>query len=65
MRVFNLLSQRQILNMREYLGLLYISAKIDEINGDINKVKEKFKVVAETGNTLWIASQARQYLEKI
>lgn len=51
------------LNRRTYLGILYRLAQIDRIRGDMEKARKKYTKIAQYGNKLWIAKQAKDFLE--
>lgn len=50
------------LNTRLYLGVLFYLAKMDQQKGNVELAKERFHEVAEKGNTLWIAQEAKKIL---
>lgn len=50
------------LSTRLYLGVLFYLAKMDQQKGDVQLAKERFHKVAEEGNKLWIAQEAKQIL---
>lgn len=47
---------------RVRISVLYSLAKIDENTGDIDSAQNKYKEVAESGNKLWIAREAKRCL---
>ncbi len=47
---------------RVRISVLYSLAKIDENTGDIDSAQNKYKEVAESGNKLWIAKEAKRRL---
>jgi tetratricopeptide (TPR) repeat protein len=53
------------LSKRRHLSILYRLAQIDEKSGDRLAAQQKYKKVADNGNKLWIATQAKKYLEHI
>ncbi|WP_315115580.1 hypothetical protein [uncultured Clostridium sp.] len=55
-----LLNEKMTKRMR--IGVLYDLAKIDENTGDIDSAQNKYKEVAESGNKLWIAKEAKKHL---
>ena len=59
---------QQLLNKkisrRKHLEILYRLAQIDEMKSEADSAKKKYKKVADYGNKLWIAAQARKRLEK-
>jgi tetratricopeptide (TPR) repeat protein len=50
---------------RKRVEILYRLALIDDINGDTESAKQKYKEVADNGGGLWSASQARKRLDTI
>lgn len=50
------------LSRRTYLSILFRLAQIEEINGNHEKAKKKYKHVVEQGNKLWIVEQSRKRL---
>lgn len=51
------------LTKRRHLSILYRLAQIDEVLGDRKTAKDKYHEVADNGNKLWIAIQAKKNLE--
>ncbi|MEW9095268.1 MAG: hypothetical protein AB2417_09320 [Clostridiaceae bacterium] len=55
-----LLNEKITKRMR--ISVLYNLAKIDENTGDIDSAQKKYKEVADNGNKLWIAEEAKKHL---
>ncbi|NLK72811.1 MAG: hypothetical protein GX285_07335 [Clostridiales bacterium] len=53
---------RNKISKGKQLQITYRLAQIDEIEGDTDAAKEKYREVAERGNKLWIAEQAKMKL---
>ncbi|NLY43207.1 MAG: hypothetical protein GX066_04405 [Clostridiaceae bacterium] len=49
------------LSRRRYLSILYRLAQIDEKTGDMESARIKYNQVAEQGNKLWIAEEAKKH----
>jgi hypothetical protein len=47
------------LSRRMHLGILYRLAQIDDLRGDVELAQKKYRKIAQYGNKLWIAQQAR------
>lgn len=47
------------LSRRMHLGILYRLAQIDDLRGDEELAQKKYRKIAQYGNKLWIAQQAR------
>ncbi|MBU5484164.1 tripartite tricarboxylate transporter TctB family protein [Clostridium sp. MSJ-11] len=56
-----LLNEKMTKRMR--ISVLYDLAKIDESTGDIDSAQKKYREVAELGNKLWIAEEAKKNLK--
>jgi tetratricopeptide (TPR) repeat protein len=53
------------LHKRQYLGVLYRLALMDDINGEQEQARAKYKKIAKLGNKLWIAKDAGERLKKL
>ncbi len=51
------------LSRRQHLSILDRLAQIDSIRGDFDLAQKKYKKIAQYGNKLWIAAQAKKHLE--
>jgi tetratricopeptide (TPR) repeat protein len=51
------------LNKRQYLGVLYLLAQMDVMNGVMDQAVVKFKKIAKLGNKLWIAKASQEMLD--
>jgi tetratricopeptide (TPR) repeat protein len=50
------------LDKRQYLGILYRLAQIEEMRGETEQAIKKFKKIAKLGNKLWIAKSSQEIL---
>lgn len=50
------------LNKRQYLGVLYLLAQMDVINGATDQAIKRFKKIAKLGNKLFIARASQEML---
>lgn len=50
------------LNKRQYLGVLYLLAQMDVINGATEQATKRFKKIAKLGNKLFIARASQEML---
>ena len=50
---------------RRNVVAMYFLAKIAELNGDIEEAMKKFKIVAQEGNILYVAQEAKNILNQI
>ena len=60
-----LLKDKTNYSKREYLYILYSLAQIEEIKGNSEAAKLKYKRIAAKGNKLWIAIQSAERLSKM
>jgi len=56
---------KEKLSQRTRMEILFRLAQIDEINGNSIDAKQKYMKVAKRGGELWVAAQARKWLEHI
>ncbi|WOO35281.1 hypothetical protein R2R35_15945 [Anaerocolumna sp. AGMB13020] len=50
---------------RQYLGVLYLLARMDDINGEQEQAMTKYRKISKLGNKLWIAKDAGERLKKL
>lgn len=53
------------LSKRQYLGVLYLLAQMDVLNGEIEQANKRFKKIAKLGNKLWIATASHEMSLKL
>ena len=53
------------LSKRQYLGVLYLLAQMDVLNGATDQASKRFRKVAKLGNKLWIAKASHEMLLKL
>lgn len=53
------------LNKRQYLGVLYLLAQMDVLNGSTDQAIKRFQKIAKLGNKLFIAKGSQEMLLKL